>query len=65
LAEELLRKYPELEAFGADWVRAWAPHAQVRSAEIAEVMRRYPWMAEVVRQKPVNNPHPYIVYFVS
>jgi len=23
--EELLKEYPELEAFGADWVRAWAP----------------------------------------
>jgi hypothetical protein len=53
----LLRKYPELEAFGADWVRAWAPHAR----EIAEVMRRRPWIAEVVRQKPVNNPRPYVV----
>ena len=52
--------YPELEAFGADWVRAWTPHAWERLAEIAEVMRRYPWMAEVVRQT-VNNPHPYMV----
>ncbi len=50
----LLRKYPELEAFGADWVRAWAPHAR-------EVMCRCPWMAGVVRQKPVNNPRPYMV----
>jgi hypothetical protein len=57
----LLRKCPELEAFGADWVRAWAPHAWERLAEIAEVMRRCPWMAEVVRQKPVNNPRPYMV----
>jgi hypothetical protein len=57
----LLRKYPELEAFGADWVRAWAPHVRERLAEIAEVMRRCPWMAEVVRQKPVNNPRPYMV----
>ncbi len=45
----LLRKYPELEAFGADWVRAWAPHAWERLAEIAEVMCRCPWMAGVVR----------------
>ena len=29
-------------------------------AEIAEVMRKYPWMAEVVRQT-VNNPHPHMV----
>jgi hypothetical protein len=57
----LLRKCSELEAFGADWVRAWAPHARERLAEIAEVMCRCPWMAEVVRQKPVNNPRPYMV----
>jgi hypothetical protein len=48
----LLRKCPELEAFGANWVRAWAPHVR----EIAEVMRRCPWTAEVVRQT-VNNPY--------
>jgi hypothetical protein len=60
-AEGLLRKCPELEAFGADWVRAWAPHVRERLAEIAEVTRRCPWMAEVVRQKPVDNPRPYMV----
>ncbi len=32
-----------------------------RLVEIAKVMRRYPWMVEVVRQKPVANPHPYMV----
>jgi hypothetical protein len=59
--EELLREWPELKAFGVEWVRAWAPHAKEELVEIAKVMRRYPWMAEVVRQKPVNNPHPYMV----
>ncbi len=29
--------------------------------EIAKVLRRFPWMVEVVRQKPVGNPHPYMV----
>jgi len=58
--EELLKEWPELEAFGADWLRAWAPHARDRLVEIANVMRRYPWMAEVVRRRPVN-PHPYMV----
>ena len=29
--------------------------------EIAKVMLRYPWMVDVVRQKPVSNPHPYMV----
>ncbi len=24
-------------------------------------MRRYPWMVDVVRQRPVGNPHPYMV----
>ncbi len=60
-AEELLKKWPELQTFGMEWVRAWAPHARERLIEIAKVMRRYPWMVEVVRQKPVGNPHPYMV----
>jgi hypothetical protein len=59
--EELLKEHPELEAFGADWLRAWAPHARDRLVEIANVMRRYPWMAEVLRRRPVANPHPYMV----
>jgi len=59
-AEELLREYPELEAFGIDWLRIWARHARDRLVEIAEVLRRYPWMAEVLRRRPVN-PHPYTV----
>jgi hypothetical protein len=59
--EELLREWPELEAFGVEWVRAWAPHARGELVEIAKVMRRYPWMVEVVRQRPVSNPHPYLI----
>jgi hypothetical protein len=43
-----------------DWLRAWAPHSKERLVEIAEVMRRYPWMVEVVKRKPVSNPHPYL-----
>jgi len=60
-AEELLREWPELEAFGVEWVKAWAPHTRERLVEIAKVMRRHPWMVEVVRQRPVANPHPYMV----
>ena len=60
-AEELLREHPELEAFGVDWVKAWAPYARERLVEIAKVLRRFPWMVEVVRQRPVSNPHPYMV----
>jgi hypothetical protein len=56
--EELLKEWPELEAFGVEWVRAWAPHARERLIEIAKVMRRYPWMVEVVRQRPVSHPPP-------
>ena len=58
--EELLREWPELQAFG-DWVKAWAPHARERLIEIAKVMRRYPWMVDVIKQRPVGNPHPYMV----
>jgi hypothetical protein len=60
-AEELLRKYPELEAFGAEWVRKWAPHAKERLAEIAEMLRRYPWMVEAVKKSPLDNVNPYAV----
>jgi hypothetical protein len=44
-----------------DWVRAWVPHARERLIEIVKVLRRFPWMVDVVRQRPVNNPHPYMV----
>ena len=29
--------------------------------EIAKVMRRYPWMVDVVRQRPMSILHPYMV----
>ncbi len=60
-AEELPRERLELEAFGVEWIRAWAPYARKRLIEIAKTLRRYPWMVGVVRQKPVNNPYPYMV----
>jgi hypothetical protein len=59
--EELLREWPELGAFGVEWVKAWAPHAKEELVEIAKVMRRYPWMVEVVKKKPVSHPHPYLM----
>ncbi len=59
--EELPWERPELETFGVEWVRAWAPHARKRLMEIAKVMRRYQWMVEVVRQRPVGILHPYMV----
>jgi hypothetical protein len=59
--EELLREWPELGAFGMEWVRAWAPHAKEELVKIAEIMRRFLWMVEVVRQRPVSHPHPYLI----
>jgi hypothetical protein len=58
--EELLREWPELEAFGVDWVRKWLD-LRDRLVEIAKVMRKFPWMVEVIRQRPVGILHPYTV----
>jgi hypothetical protein len=57
--EELLREWPELGAFGTEWIKAWAPHARERLVEIAKVLRKFPWMVEAVRQRPVSILHPY------
>jgi len=61
--EELLKEWPELEAFGEEWVRKWAPHVKEELVEIAKVMRRFPWMVEVVRQRRwrVSHINPYLV----
>jgi hypothetical protein len=59
-AEELLREYPELEAFGVEWVRKWLV-LRDRLVEIAKVMRRYPWMVEAIKQRPMSILHPYMV----
>jgi hypothetical protein len=58
--EELLREWPELGAFGVEWVKKWVI-LRDRLVEIAKVMRRYPWMVEVIRQRPMNILHPYTV----
>ncbi len=60
LAEELLREWPELQAFGVDWVRKWVI-LRDRLVEIAKVLRRFPWMVEVVKQRPMNILHPYMI----
>jgi hypothetical protein len=57
--EELLREWPELEAFGMDGVKVWSVVARDRLVEIARDMRRYPWMVEVSRQRPVGILNPY------
>ena len=59
-AEELLREWPELEAFGVEWVRKWLDLRE-RLIEIAKVMRKFPWMVEVVKQRPMSILHPYTV----
>ncbi len=58
--EELLREWPELGAFGGEWVRKWLDLRE-RLVEIAKVMRRYPWMVGAVRQRPVGILHPYMI----
>ncbi len=59
-AEELLREYPELETFGVEWVRMWLV-LRDRLVEIAKVLRKFPWMVDVVRQRPMSILHPYAV----
>jgi len=59
-AEELLREWPELGAFGVEWVRKWLD-LRDRLVEIAKVMRRFPWMVDVVRQRPMSILHPYMI----
>jgi hypothetical protein len=59
--ERLLREYPELGVFGADWLRTWAPRAGRQIVGIAKVLRRYPWMAELIGQGPVGLVNPYSV----
>jgi hypothetical protein len=59
-SEELLKEYPELQAFGVEWVKKWLD-LRDRLIEIAKIMRRYPWIVEVVRQRPMSILHPYTV----
>ena len=49
-----------MQAFGVEWVRKWLV-LRDRLVEIASVLRRYPWMVEVVRQRPMNILHPHTV----
>jgi hypothetical protein len=58
--EELLQEWPELGAFSVEWVRKWLD-LRDRLVEIASVLRRYPWMVEVIRQRPMSILHPYMV----
>ncbi len=55
-----MREWPELQAFGVDWVKKWLVLRE-RLIEIAKVMRRFPWMVDVIRQRPMSILHPYTV----
>jgi hypothetical protein len=59
-AEELLREWPELGAFGVEWVKKWAILKE-RLVEIAKILRRFPWMVDAIKQRPMNILHPYMV----
>jgi hypothetical protein len=59
-AEELLREWPELGAFGVEWVKKWLDLRE-RLIEIAKTLRRFPWMVEVIEKNPMNILHPYMV----
>ncbi len=58
--EELLKEWPELGAFGTEWVKKWLDLRE-RLIEIAKVFRKFPWMVEVVKQRPISILHPYMV----
>jgi hypothetical protein len=49
-----------LQAFGVNWVKRRLVLRE-RLIEITKVMRRCPWMVEVVRQRPMSTLHPYMV----
>jgi hypothetical protein len=59
-AEELLREWLELQAFGVEWVRKWLD-LRDRLVEIAKTLRKFPWMVEVIKQRPMNILHPYMM----
>jgi len=58
--KELLREWPELGAFGTEWVRKWLDLRE-RLVEVAKVLRKFPWMVDVVRQRPMSILHPYMI----
>jgi hypothetical protein len=59
-AEELLREWPESQAFGVEWVKKWLDLRE-RLIEIAKVMRRFLWMVDAIKQRPMSILRPYAV----
>jgi len=43
-----------------EWVRKWLDLKE-RLIEIAKTLRRFPWMVDVMRQRPMSFLHPYMV----
>jgi len=43
-----------------EWVKKWLD-LRDRLVEIAKVLRRFPWMVDVIRQRPMSILHPYMV----
>ena len=43
-----------------EWVKKWLVLRE-RLVEIASVLRKYPWMVEVIRQRPMSILHPYMI----
>ena len=43
-----------------DWVRKWLD-LKDRLIEIAKTLHRFPWMVDVVRQRPMSILHPYMI----
>ena len=58
--EELLQEWPELGAFGREWIERFAV-LRDRLVEIANALRRFPWMMEVIRTMN-EKPQPYAIF---
>ena len=59
-AEKLLREWPELEAFGTEWVREWVLYAKERMVQIAKVLRSHPSLKGLI-EKVGKRENPYII----
>jgi hypothetical protein len=53
---QLLKEWQELGVFGVEWVKKWII-LRDRLVEIARLLRRFPWMVEVIRQRPMSILH--------
>ena len=50
----------EAETFGVEWVRKWLVLRE-RLIEIAKTLRKFPWMVDMIMQRPMSILHPYTV----